>query len=60
LKGSDPSAWIRAINPTVVYIGNNKNAMIIPISFASTYERANISGLVNSGATENFLDHHMV
>jgi hypothetical protein len=34
--------------------------MIIPISFASVHEKADVSRLVDSGVMENFLDHRMV
>ena len=57
LKYSDPTAWgrvIRMLKCNTVYLARYRS-MKIPISFQTTYARADKQILVDSGATDNFI-----
>jgi Aspartyl protease len=51
-------AWLRAIRPGSFPV--KKNALNIPLSFKNYLGMANYVALVDSGATENFIDTETV
>ena len=62
LKSSDPTAWGRAIRTlkcNTVYITRYRS-MKIPVSFRTAYARADKNILVDSGATDNFIDPRLI
>ena len=62
LKSSDPMAWGRAIctlKCNTVYI-TQYWSMKIPVSFQTVYARADKNILVDSGATDNFIDPRLI
>ena len=62
MKSSDPTAWGRAIctlKCKTVYITHYRS-MKIPVSFRTTYTRADKNILVDSGATDNFIDPRLI
>jgi hypothetical protein len=54
LKGLPCSAWVRAISDRV-YL-TTRNSINVPICFESSHGTAEKKALVDSGATENFID----
>ena len=62
MKSSDPTAWGRAIRTlkcNTVYITRYRS-MKIPVSFRTAYTRADKNILVDSGATDNFIDPRLI
>ena len=62
LKSSDPMAWGRAIHMlkcNTLYI-TWYQSMKIPVSFWTVYARADKNILVDSGATDNFIDPRLI
>ena len=58
----NPSAWGRAIRMLkckTVYL-TKKRSMKVPVSFQTAYRRADKILLVDSGATDNFMDPRTV
>jgi RNase H-like domain found in reverse transcriptase/Reverse transcriptase (RNA-dependent DNA polymerase) len=55
----ETQAWAQALQPHAMYI-SNWNALHIPFTFKSAQGTTNEHVLLDSGATENFLDHWMV
>ena len=59
---SNPLAWGRAIHTLkckTVYL-TKKRSMKVPVSFRTTYRRTDKILLVDSGATDNFMDPRTV
>jgi hypothetical protein len=54
LKGLPHSAWVRAISNRM-YL-TTRNSINVPICFESSRGTAEKKALINSGATENFID----
>ena len=54
LKGSNPTAWVRALRCNSVYITRYRS-MRIPVSIRTNYFMADKRALVDSGATNNFM-----
>jgi hypothetical protein len=54
LKGLPHSAWVRAISNRVYLM--TRNSINVPICFESSRGTAEKKALVDSGATENFID----
>ena len=48
-------AWVQAMSLDCVYV-SHKNSLNIKVNFERTQERATASALIDSGATENFID----
>ena len=59
LNRSDPTAWIRAMSPRATLVSAIKG-ITTHFTFLSKRGRADERTLVDSGATENFMDHSMV
>jgi hypothetical protein len=61
LKSSCRATWVRALGLKRMYISYaNANALNLPISFANVHKTVADVTLVDSGATENFLDQRTV
>jgi hypothetical protein len=54
LKGSNPTAWVRAFGCNSVYITRYRS-MKVPVSFHMLHAMADKNILVDSGATDNFI-----
>src|SRR6202158_6053315 len=50
----NPTAWVRALRCNSVYIMRYRS-MRIPVSIRTSYNKAEIRALVDSGATDNFM-----
>ena len=59
MNGSDPAAWVRASGTQIMYI-SEKSAINVPFSFVCMCGMAKEYALLNSRATENFMDERMV
>ena len=59
MKGSDPLAWVQAVGAQIMYI-SEKSSINVPFSFVCTRGVAEENALLDSGATENFMDQRMV
>ena len=59
LECSDPMAWIRAMSPRAMLVSAIKG-ITTHFAFLSKRGKADERVLVNSGATENFMDHSMI
>jgi hypothetical protein len=55
----DPSIWAHVLWPHILFI-SNRNLMNVPFTFESACRKAEKCVLLNSGATENFMDQRMV
>ena len=59
MSGSDRSAWIRALGARIMYV-SEISAINVPFTFYCARGTAEEIALVDSGATENFMDNRMV
>ena len=50
----NPTAWVRALNCNSVYVMRFRS-MKVPVSVRTSYNKADIRSLVDSGATDNFV-----
>jgi hypothetical protein len=55
----DPSIWVCALHPEALYI-SNQNSMNVPFIFENVHGKAEEHMLLDSGATENFMDQRMI
>src|SRR5450432_3254636 len=55
LECSNPTAWVRALRCNSVYITRHRS-MRIPVSIRTSYFMADKRALVDSGATDNFIN----
>jgi hypothetical protein len=51
----NPPAWVRTLQSRIDCMGK-RNQMTIKVSYSSIQKTAKICALIDSGATENFLD----
>ena len=59
MTGSDRAAWIRALGTCIMYV-SEISAINVPFTFYCARGMAEERALVDSGATENFMDNWMV
>ena len=57
--GSNPTAWVRAMNINRIYI-TRKNVIHVPFFLQTRAKMAEEKALLGSGATHNFIDKQMV
>src|SRR6202451_2423517 len=55
----NPTAWVRALCCNSVYIMRYRS-MRIPVSIRTSYYKADVQALVDSGATDNFVNPRFV
>jgi hypothetical protein len=54
--GSDYAAWLRAVHPNVSYLLKKRNAIYVPFTYSMVRSKAAEVALIDSRATENFMD----